>query len=137
MSVDPNQEESKANKLLLNKNNIVNLKNYIAPQYIKEHIVDNNLLEEINRFQPRYIIINLGGGIQELLALYIKNNIKHKISILCTGAAIAFLTKKQAPINDIIDKLYLGWLARIIFNPKKSLIRTVKSLYLIKQFIFD
>jgi len=121
----------------LNKNNIVNLKNYIAPQYIKEHIVDNNLLEEINRFQPRYIIINLGGGIQELLALYIKNNIKHKISILCTGAAIAFLTKKQAPINDIIDKLYLGWLARIIFNPKKSLIRTVKSLYLIKQFIFD
>ena len=48
-----------------------------------------------------------------------------------------FLTKKQAPINDIIDKLYLGWLARIIFNPKKSLIRTVKSLYLIKQFIFD
>lgn len=137
LSVDPNQEESKANKLLLNKNNIVNLKNYIAPQYIKEHIVDNNLLEEINRFQPRYIIINLGGGIQELLALYIKNNIKHKISILCTGAAIAFLTKKQAPINDIIDKLYLGWLARIIFNPKKSLIRTVKSLYLIKQFIFD
>ena len=137
LSVDPNQEESKANKLLLNKNNIVNLKNYIAPQYIKEHIVDNNLLEEINRFQPRYIIINLGGGIQELLALYIKNNIKHKISILCTGAAIAFLTKKQAPINNIIDKLYLGWLARIIFNPKKSLIRTVKSLYLIKQFIFD
>ena len=137
LSVDPNQEESKANKLLLNKNNIVNLKNYIAPQYIKEHIVDNNLLEEINRFQPRYIIINLGGGIQESLALYIKNNIKHKISILCTGAAIAFLTKKQAPINDIIDKLYLGWLARIIFNPKKSLIRTVKSLYLIKQFIFD
>ncbi len=78
LSVDPNQEESKANKLLLNKNNIVNLKNYIAPQYIKEHIVDNNLLEEINRFQPRYIIINLAGGIQELLALYIKNNIKHK-----------------------------------------------------------
>ena len=100
-----------------------------------KNIIDNNLLEEIKRFQPRYIIINLGGGIQESLALYIKNNIKQKISILCTGAAIAFLTKRQAPINDVIDKFYLGWLARILFNPRKSLIRTIKSLYLIKHVI--
>ena len=137
LTIDPTQEDSKANTSLLNASNITNLKNYVAPHYTSKNIIDNNLLEEIKRFQPRYIIINLGGGIQESLALYIKNNIKQKISILCTGAAIAFLTKRQAPINDIIDKLYLGWLARIIFNPKNALNRTLKSLYLIKQFIID
>ena len=72
LSIDPNQEESKANTSYLSCKNIKNLKNYVAPQYINEDISDNNLLEEINRFQPRYIIINLSGGIQELLALYIK-----------------------------------------------------------------
>ena len=137
LSIDPTQEDSKANASYLNNNNIVNLKNYVAPKYNSKSIIDNNLLEEIKRFQPRYIIINLGGGIQESLALYIKNNIKQKISILCTGAAIAFLTKRQAPINDIIDKFYLGWLARILFNPKNAFKRTLRSLYLIKQFIID
>ena len=137
LSIDPSQEDSKMNASYLNSNNITNLKNYVAPQYTSKNIIDNNLLEEIKRFQPRYIIINLGGGIQESLALYIKNNIKQKISILCTGAAIAFLTKRQAPINDVIDKFYLGWLARILFNPRKSLIRTIKSLYLIKHVIND
>ena len=137
LSIDPTQEDSKANASYIKSKNIINLKNYVAPQYNTKNIIDNNLIEEINRFQPRYIIINLSGGIQELLALYIKKNIKHKTSILCTGAAIAFLTKRQAPINNLIDKLYLGWLARIFFNPKKALLRTMRSLYLIKQVIND
>ena len=137
LSIDPTQEDSKANILYLKSKNITNLKNYVAPQYNPKNIVDNNLLEIIKKYQPRYIIINLGGGIQESLALYIKKNTKDKISTLCTGAAIAFLTKRQAPINDIIDKLYLGWLARIFFNPKKALIRTIRSLYLIKHVLND
>ena len=137
LSIDPTQEDSKANASYIKSKNIINLKNYVAPQYNSEDIIDNNLLEIINRFQPRYIIINLGGGIQESLALYIKKNIKHKTSILCTGAAIAFLTKRQAPINNLIDKLYLGWLVRIFFNPKKALLRTLRSLYLVKQVIND
>ena len=137
LSIDPTQEDSEANAYYMKSKNIINLKNYVAPQYNAEDIIDKNLLEEINRFQPRYIIINLSGGIQEPLALYIKKNTKHKSSIICTGAAIAFLTKRQAPINDLIDKLYLGWLARIFFNPKKALIRTIRSLYLIKLVIND
>ena len=137
LSIDPTQEDSKANASYIKSKNIINLKNYVAPQYNTKNIIDNNLIEEINRFQPRYIIINLSGGIQEPLALYIKKNTKHKSSIICTGAAIAFLTKRQAPINDLIDKLYLGWLARIFFNPKKALLRTIKSLDLVKQVIND
>ena len=95
------------------------------------------LIKLIKKYKPKYIIINIGGEILEILGLFIKNNINYKISIICTGAAIAFLTKKQAPINDFIDKFYLGWLIRIMFNPKKSLIRTIKSLGLIEQVITD
>ena len=67
--------------------------------------------------------------------MYIKQNIKFKVSILCTGAAIAFLTKRQAPINTLIDKFYMGWILRLIYNPRRHFLRTFKSLYLIKYFI--
>jgi len=136
LSIDPSYDESKANNLYLKSKNLKNIKNYVAPLYDKK-IVDNLLMEQIKKFQPRYIIINLGGGVQELLALYIKNNIDYKVSILCTGAAIGFLTKKQAPINDLVDKFYLGWLVRTLHNPAKLFFRTIKSLSLIKQFFKD
>ena len=80
-------------------------------------------------------MINIGGEVQEILALYIKKKINFKISIFCTGAAIAFLTKRQAPINSIIDKLYMGWLVRLIFNPRKYFFRIIGSLNLIDFFI--
>ena len=137
LTIDPTKEDGEANISYLNSKNIINLKSYVAPQYNGKKIVDNYLIDEIKKFQPRYIIINLGGGVQESLALYIRKNINSKISILCTGAAIGFLTKRQAPINDLVDKLYLGWLVRTLYNPKKFFIRTIKSLFLIKQFMID
>ncbi len=137
LCIDPNLEESKANSSYLNAKNLTNHKSYIAPKYSNEEITDNNLLEEIKNFRPKYVIINLGGGTQERLALYLKKNCNYKISIFCTGAAISFLTKKQAPINDLIDKLYLGWFLRTLYSPKKFLFRTIKSLSLINLFIKD
>ena len=53
---------------------------------------------------------------------------------MCTGAAIAFMTGEQAPINKFIDKIYLGWLMRIIWNPKLYLGRILKSFKIIKFF---
>ena len=35
------------------------------------------LLKKIDEFKPRYIIINLGGGIQEILGIYIKKIFKY------------------------------------------------------------
>ena len=116
--------------------NLNNVKSYVAPIYDSENISDNKILKIIKKNRPRYIIINIGGEVQELLALYIKKKINLKISIFCTGAAIAFLTKRQAPINDMIDKLYLGWLARTLYNPKKFFFRTIKSIALIRQFFY-
>ena len=135
LTIDPAVADSKINKLYLRSKNIKNVKSYIAPKYEHNNVYDQKLIKLIKKYKPKYIIINIGGEIQEILGLFIKNNTSDKISIICTGAAIAFLTKRQAPINDVIDKFYLGWLARIVFNPRKSLVRTIKSLYLIKHVI--
>jgi len=71
------------------------------------------------------------------LGLYIKKNLKFKTTILCTGGAISFFTGDQAPINTFIDKFYLGWFIRLIFNPLVFLKRYVFGLRLIPMVIFS
>ncbi len=135
LSVDPTEIDAELNKKYLNKEGLFNVENFIAPIYSKNNIEDKNLLLKIKEFNPEYIFINIGGQTQEVLGIYIKENTSHKISIICTGAAIAFLTKRQAPINDVIDKFYLGWLIRLLHGPKNVAIRILKSFLLIKFFI--
>ena len=63
-------------------------------------------MRQINSYRPDIIIINLGGGIQEPLGFFLKSNIKKKNTIIiCTGAAIGFITRVQAPINLFYDKI--------------------------------
>lgn len=131
--VDPNHVDSVLNKNYLRKNNFFYVNSYIAPKY-KSIIEDQKLLRKIKLYKPHYVIINIGGETQEILAFYLKNNLKFKTSILCTGAAIAFLTRRQAPINDTVDKFYLGWFVRLIYNPKIYFPRVLRSLKLIKFF---
>ena len=126
--IDPNLNESKVNKKYLN---IKNLNQYIAPQYNKDKIEDIKLLNMINFQKPKYVIINLGGNTQEVLGYYLKQNLRYKPVIICSGAAISFFTQKQAPISNFIDKLYLGWLVRILFNPKVFLPRYLKAIKLL------
>ena len=128
--INPSYAESKLNEKYLTKNKILNHFHYTAPFYKKE-IKDTKLLQTIYKYRPKYILINLGGGVQEKLGFYLKRKISSKINIICTGAAIAFLTKKQAIIPDIIDKLYLGWLFRILFNPKSYILRYLKAFKLV------
>ncbi len=131
--VNPSIKENNINSKYLRNLGIRNFKSYIAPIY--NNIEDKKLLKKINEFKPHYIMINLGGGVQEILGNYIKNNIKFKSSIMCTGAAIAFLTGEQAPINKYVDRAYLGWLVRFLWSPSKYFKRTLKSFSLIKLFI--
>ena len=94
-------------------------------------------MKTIRTFKPDYIIVNLAGGTQEILGLYIRKNIRIKASIFCTGAAISFFTKDQAPINNFIDRYYLGWLVRLIFNPIIFFKRYLTGLKLIPMVISD
>ena len=133
LSIDPNKIISTSvEKLLLKK--IINKKlliNYIAPIYDKYEIIDIKLLKIIKRTKPRFVLINIAGGTQEILGLYLKKNLNYKPTILCTGAAITFFIGDQAPISSFLDNIYLGWFTRILYNPKLFLLRYVKTFKLI------
>ena len=134
--VDPNQFEQKKNREYLRKKGFFYTRSYIAPKYNFSNYKDDILLKEIKSFNPKYIILNIGGGIQEPLGFFLNQHLKnkYKINIICTGAAIGFLTKVQAPISLVYDKIYLGWLIRLIHRPRNYLPRVIKSLKLIKFF---
>lgn len=120
--IDPSLDDSYANKELLSKfgYELKSSYQYVAPIYKAGKIDDAILLANLSSLKPKYIILNLGGGVQEKLAEYLQKNLKEfNPSIICTGAAIAFLTGRQAKIPELVDKLYLGWLARCISNYKR------------------
>jgi N-acetylglucosaminyldiphosphoundecaprenol N-acetyl-beta-D-mannosaminyltransferase len=75
-------------------------------------------------------MINLGGNVQEVLGYYLKKKLGFKPIIICSGAAISYFTKQQAPINDFLDAIYLGWLIRIVFSPKIFLLRYLRAFKL-------
>ncbi|MFL2893463.1 MAG: WecB/TagA/CpsF family glycosyltransferase [Candidatus Pelagibacter sp.] len=129
--IDPSERVSRVNKKFLKNLGIKKIHSYIAPFYDVKNIKDKLLLKTIREKKPKYILINIGGGTQEVLGMYIKYKLKNKISIICTGAAISFFTKEQAPINQIIDNLYLGWLIRLLFNPKIFLKRYLSAFKLV------
>jgi N-acetylglucosaminyldiphosphoundecaprenol N-acetyl-beta-D-mannosaminyltransferase len=118
----PSQREMKINLAWLNKNGVpVTAEQcYVAPHYPKgEAISDLELLVWIEGCKPRYIIINIGGGTQEPLGLYLKENLCYRPSIICVGAALAFLSGIQAKIPRWTDKCMLGWLCRCLHSPSK------------------
>ena len=86
-------------------------------RFNKQNVLDERLLKRIIKARPDFIMTNIGGGIQEILGLYLREKLKFKVTIICTGGAISFFTGDQAPVNSLIDQLYLGWLIRLIFNP--------------------
>ena len=131
LMINPSYNEQLLNKKYLKLKKINNSNHYVAPFYNKNNVNDLKLLKMIKKDKPRYIVINLGGGVQELLGSYLKYNLDYKPSIICSGAAIAFLTGQQAKIPLIFDKFYLGWLVRIIFNPSVFISRYIKAFKLI------
>ena len=133
-TIDPNKIESLENKKLLESKSISMGKHqYVAPFYNPKKIIDKKLKKILQRVKPRYILINLGSGVQEVLGSYLAKNLSYnpKPTILCTGAAIAFLTRRQAPVSDLFDRMYLGWLVRCFYNPRKFIQRYAKAFRLL------
>jgi exopolysaccharide biosynthesis WecB/TagA/CpsF family protein len=91
---------------------------YLAPIYGRP-IEDQVLLDLLRKRRPKHVVITIGGGTQERLGLYLKNNLEFPIAIHCTGAAIAFLSGDQVRIPAWADRLYLGWLFRCLAEPKR------------------
>lgn len=92
---------------------------YIAPQYPPGGIADAELVKRIEARRPRVVMLAIGGGTQERLGLMLRAQLSTPTSILCLGAAIAFLSGGQAKIPLWADRLVLGWLLRLWSSPRK------------------
>ena len=65
---------------------------------------------------------------QERLGAYLRQNLDYMPTIICTGAAIAFLTGEQTDIPPIVDRLFLGWIFRWFSSPTRFVPRFAGNL---------
>ena len=129
--LNSNKKEKKLNMTLLNNFKFQFQRHYICPIYNSELLHDKMLIKIVNNYKPEIVIINIGGGIQEILAFYLRQNVKKKFATICSGAAMGYFSGSQAPVSKLTDKYYLGWLIRLIFNPAIFIPRLTKSIFLI------
>lgn len=100
---------------------------YVSPVYQSNEVADAALLSTIATRRPTQIIIALGGGIQEKLGYYIKQNAGYQPAIHCIGAAIGFLSGDQVNIPAWADHYFLGWIFRCCAQPAKFIPRYWKA----------
>lgn len=135
----PSEAETKTNVKWLKTHALPEISEndcYVAPFYRASLgadglVEDPILLEKIRQKNPRYIFVNIGSGVQEQLGLYLKQHLESHPAIICTGAAIAFLTGSQANIPPWADRFFLGWVLRILRDPRRFGQRYWKALLLL------
>ncbi|MDQ8188177.1 WecB/TagA/CpsF family glycosyltransferase [Pelagicoccus sp. SDUM812002] len=140
MWVMPNELEVLPTKAVLSERGVTFSDDgfVIAPMYPHEgRVEDPQLLAEIEAKRPRWVILNVAGGKQEKLGYYLTTNLSYKPTIVCTGAAIAFLSGEQAHIPVWADRLYLGWLFRIMQSPRLYTQRYLEASTLIRKIAFN
>lgn len=118
--VMPNKEQRNKNLEWLNGSglSVDEGSTYIAPIYNRYgKIEDHDLLAKLEAEKPQLIVLNVGGGVQECLGHFLRQNLSYRPIILCTGAALAFLSGIQASIPSWADRYYMGWLMRCLQNP--------------------
>jgi len=108
---------------------------YLSPFYDSNDVSDPKLLELINARCPSQIVIALGGGVQEKLGRYIKQNVSYRPAIHCVGAAIGFLSGDQVNIPAWADYLFLGWFFRCLSQPTKFIPRYWNAFRLLPMLI--
>jgi N-acetylglucosaminyldiphosphoundecaprenol N-acetyl-beta-D-mannosaminyltransferase len=101
---------------------------YVTDREGQEHA--HALLFEIEKCHPHHVIIAAGGPAQEKLGLYLRDFLLYRPSIHCVGAALGFLTGDERPIPDWAERCHLGWLVRLISQPRMFLPRIGIALVL-------
>ena len=109
---------------------LINTENcYVAPRYGSD-IEDRDLLALIEQHRAAHVIVAIGSGAQEKLGFYLRENLSYRPAIHCIGAALGFVTGDQAAIPDWADRLYLGWLWRLVAQPRTFIPRLSRGLEL-------
>lgn len=121
--VMPNAAQSEANCRWLRQNMGIEVGEghvYEAPVYPKTGpLADAELLKRLKIHRPQWVFVNLGGGVQERLGLFLRENLSDDVSIVCSGAALAFLSGQQVGIPMWADRFFLGWLFRCLTDPMR------------------
>jgi len=87
------------------------------------HGQEHALLFEIEKRRPQHVIIALAGTGQEKLGVYLRDFLLYRPSIHCVGAALGFLTGIEHPIPEWAERFHLGWLSRLVSQPRMFLPR--------------
>lgn len=120
--VMPSQEDATANLAWLAGQGIPvdETDTYLGPIYSRTGpLHDAELLAVLEKRRPRFVILNLGGGVQERLGHFLRQRLSYQPAIICTGAAIAFLSGRQTNIPTWADRFFLGWLFRLLSDPAR------------------
>jgi UDP-N-acetyl-D-mannosaminuronic acid transferase (WecB/TagA/CpsF family) len=99
---------------------------YVAPRYGLE-IEDRHLLVFVEECRPAHVVIAIGSGAQEKLGYYLRENLSYRPAIHCTGAALGLITGDQVIIPDWADRVYLGWLLRLLCQPRIFIPRLARA----------
>jgi UDP-N-acetyl-D-mannosaminuronic acid transferase (WecB/TagA/CpsF family) len=102
---------------------------YVAPRYRVE-VEDRDLLALVEGRRPAHIVIAIGSGPQEKLGHYLCENLSYRPAIHCTGAALGFITGDQIAIPDWADRFFLGWLFRMMAQPRIFIPRLMRGFEL-------
>jgi len=102
---------------------------YIAPRYAPQ-VRDDALVGKIDNHPPAHVVVGIAGGVHEKLGLFLRENLQAPPAIHCIGAALAFLTGDQPPIPMWADRFYLGWLLRLLRQPRVFAPRYVSAMKL-------
>lgn len=139
--VMPSEKERDRNLAWLRANGFEGLTTedcYVAPDYRWSEICqaggelrDETLSGLIEERHPRWVFLNIGSGVQEPLGHWLRGRLPEKPAIICTGAAIAFLSGGQADIPPWADRLFLGWSLRVWRDPGTFLPRYARAFRLL------
>jgi exopolysaccharide biosynthesis WecB/TagA/CpsF family protein len=102
---------------------------YVAPHY-GGLVRDEALVALIEERQPQHIVIGIGGGPQEKLGRFLRQSLSYHPAIHCIGAALGFFTGDQIAIPDWADRFFLGWLLRLLAQPRVFIPRLGRALVL-------
>jgi len=95
----------------------------VASQGDAGGLSDPNLVSILESRKPKHIIIAIGGGMQDKLGSYLKRTLNYRPAIFCIGAAPGFVTGDQIRIPMWADRLFAGWIFRLITQPRTLLPR--------------
>ena len=102
---------------------------YVAPRYGSE-VEDRDLVALIEQHRASDVIVAIGSGAQENLGYYLRENLSYRPAIHCIGAALGFITGDQKAIPDWADRFFLGWLFRLLAQPRVFIPRLSRALEL-------